>query len=246
MKIIQSRYLFFTLLLSAFFVHFSSQGQTSGHRLKTADSLFQAKRYTQSLAHYEEILAQRQYTPAMLLKMAYIHEGLNQTGQAIYYLNLYHLVTGDEAVAAKMNDLARKYNLEGYQTSGSDRFYAYYRDNRLNISLALAAISLFFLSLMFLTRVRLHKRPLASGVGLLVCLIGLATHLFLFQPPAKAVIASETTYLMTGPSAGAGVIDIVGNGHRVEIVGKEDIWLKVRWANRTAYVKEAAVRRVEI
>src|SRR5688500_16903409 len=79
-----------------------SHAQTSGYRLKTADSLFQAKRYTQSLEHYEEILRQRQYTPAMLLKMAYINEGLNQIGSAMYYLNLYHTATGDKSVLRKM------------------------------------------------------------------------------------------------------------------------------------------------
>ena len=92
----------------------SAPAQTSGFRLKTADSLFQAKRYTQSLEHYEEILRQRQYSPAMLLKMAYIHEGLNNIGSAMYYLNLYYIATADETVVDKMDELATKFDLEGY------------------------------------------------------------------------------------------------------------------------------------
>ena len=73
----------------------------SGFRLKTADSLFITKKYTQSLDHYEQILKQGQYTPAMLLKMAYVHEGLNEIGSAMYYLNLYHIATNDKMVLWK-------------------------------------------------------------------------------------------------------------------------------------------------
>jgi|SRR5690606_10879780 len=246
MKIIQRRYLFFLPLLLSFFLCPSSEAQTAHHRLNTADSLFKAKRYTQSLAHYEEILAQRQYTPAMLLKMAYIHEGLNQTGQAMYYLNLYHSATGDESVLSKMDDMARKYNLEGYATTDGDRFAAFYQDNHLYISIALSALAVLMLSMVYHTRVKLRSRPIGSAVALLLILATLAVHQFAAAPRVKAILASESIYLMAGPSAGAGVIDVVGDGHRVEIIGKEDIWLKIRWTNRIAYVKEAAVRKVEI
>ena len=56
-----------------FFAHIApSLGQVSGFRLQQADSLYIDKKYIQSLEHYKTILSQDQYTPAMLLKMAYI------------------------------------------------------------------------------------------------------------------------------------------------------------------------------
>ena len=42
----------------------------------------------------------------MLLKMAYIQEGLNHVGQALYYLNLYYLASKDKSVLGKMEELA--------------------------------------------------------------------------------------------------------------------------------------------
>src|SRR5688500_5325176 len=122
MKIIQRPYLKFlpVFMILSFSAFQSSSAQTSHFRLQTADSLFQAKRYTQSLEHYEEILRQKQYTPAMLLKMAYVYEGLNQIGSAMYYLCRYHIATNDKTVLAKMDELATKYNLEGYETTDTD------------------------------------------------------------------------------------------------------------------------------
>lgn len=224
----------------------STNAQTSGFRLKTADSLFEAKRYTQSLEHYEEILRQHQYTPAMLLKMAYIQEGLNHIGSAMYYLNLYYLATGDKSTLAKMSELADKYNLEGYETTDSDRFWSFYREYHLYVSLALAAVMILMLSIVYHTRRRLHQRP----TGSFVTLVFLAAVLFLHQRygslQSKGILSDPSTYLMAGPSAGASVIQIVGDGHRVDVIGKKDVWTKIRWEDGIAYVKEKAVRMVKL
>src|SRR5688500_4150311 len=100
--------------------------QVSGHRLNQADSLFVDKKYTQSLDHYRTILAQNEYSPAMLLKMAYIEEGLNRVGQALYYLNLYYLASNDKTVITKMEELAARYNLQGYENSETDKALSFY------------------------------------------------------------------------------------------------------------------------
>src|SRR5688572_21789201 len=102
--------------------------QVSGHRLKQADSLYLDKKYTQSLEHYQTILNQNEYTPAMLLKMAHIQEGLNRIGQALYYLNLYYLASNDKTVLTKMEELATRYNLEGYENTDADRALSFYHD----------------------------------------------------------------------------------------------------------------------
>ena len=244
----QRPFLFFLASITTFFLSTitPSPAQTSGYRLQTADSLFQAKRYTQSLEHYEEILQQRQYTPAMLLKMAYINEGLNNIGSAMYYLNLYSMATDDEAVTAKMDELAEKYDLEGYETTDTDRFWTFYLDNHLNLSLALAAIVILLMALMYRTRTRMHQRPVGSAVAV----AALALLLFFHQQYADArhrgITAQPSTYLMAGPSAGASVLEVVGDGHRVEVIGKKDVWLKIRWDDEIAYVKQDALRPVRL
>ena len=225
---------------------FFSQAQTSGFRLQTADSLFRAKRYTQSLEHYEEILRQRQYTPAMLLKMAYVHEGLNQMGSAMYYLNLYYIATNDKTVLDKMDEIATKFDLEGYETTDGDRFWSFYLDNHLYLSLALAVVMILFLSIMYHTRFRQRTRPVSSAIALVAVAILLFVHQQYGSIRARGIIAGTTTYLMDGPSAGASVIDVVNDGHRVEVLGKRDVWLKIRWDDEVAYVKENSVRAVKL
>ncbi len=224
----------------------SLYAQTSGFRLKTADSLFVQKRYTQALEHYQEILLQDQYTPAMLLKMAFVNEGLNHIGPAMYYLNLYYLATSDKSTLPKMNELADKYNLEGYETTDTDRFWAFYLDYHLYISLALAALIVLMLSVVYHMRVKLHQRPVGSFAALAI----LAALLFIHQQysthQTKGILSNASNYIMEGPSAGASVIDVVGDGHRVEIIGKKDVWMRIRWEDQTAYVKENSVRPVRL
>lgn len=224
----------------------SAHAQTSSYRLQTADSLFQAKRYTQSLEHYEEILRQRQYTPAMLLKMAYVNEGLNQIGSAMYYLNLYYIATNDEKVVRKMDELAKKFDLHGYETTDGDRFWSFYLDNHLYISITIAALMILVLSIMYYTRTRLHTRPVSSTIALVILVITLFVHQQYAGTRTRGIIFNASTYLMTGPSAGATVIGVVGDGHRVEVIGKKDVWLQIEWDNDVAFVKENAIRTVRL
>lgn len=247
MKIIQRLFLkFLPASIALTLGIFSSSAQTSHFRLKTADSLFQAKRYTQSLQHYQEILRQRQYSPAMLLKMAYINEGLNHIGPAMYYLNLYQIATNDKSAEEKIDELATKYHLEGYETTDTDRFWSFYLDHHLNISLAIAAFIILLISVMYHTKYRLHSRPIGSAIGVLSLSILLFAHQQFGNHRSHAIIAHASTYLMDGPSAGASVIDIIGDGHRVVVVGKKDVWLKIKWDEEVAYVKENSLRQVKL
>ena len=247
MKIIQR--LFLKILVASILLNlstFTSSAQTSSFRLKTADSLFQTQRYTQSLEHYEEILRQRQYSPAMLLKMAYINEGLNHIGPAMYYLNLYQIATNDKSVVEKMNELATKYDLEGYEITDADRFWTFYLDSHLYISLALAALAILLFSVMYNTKYKRHSRPVGSAITLFILCIALFAHQQFGSQRSRGIIANASTYLMDGPSAGASVIDVIGDGHRVEVVGKKDVWMKIRWDDEIAYVKEGSVKPVEL
>ena len=71
--------------------------------LKAADSLYQKKEYLRSLAVYKETLKTgRQYSPQMLLKMAYMEEALHHFSESMYYLNLYYNLHPNRNVLRKM------------------------------------------------------------------------------------------------------------------------------------------------
>jgi hypothetical protein len=221
-------------------------GQTATHRLKAADSLFVGKRYTQSFEQYESILKQRQYSSAMLLKMAYIQEGLNHVGQAMYYLNLYYLASHDKTAMYKMEELADKYSLTGYKTNDFDQLLSVYHDFYNPISIVFSALALLFLSLVFYIKVRRKKTPIVSFIFLILILLNFGSHLYVGDKIESAIITSPHAYLMDGPSAGATLIEVVGDGHRVEVIGRRDVWLKIRWDNVTGYVRNTALQPVEL
>ena len=182
----------------------------------------------------------------MLLKMAYVYEGLNQIGSAMYYINLYYIATNDKSVLAKMDELAKKYDLEGYETTDSDRFWAFYQDYHLPISLAIAALTILTVSFMYHTRVRLHTRPTGLAITVVALLVLLFAHQQYGSSRTRGILFASSTYVMAGPSAGAAVIDIVGDGHRVEVIGHKDVWTKIKWDDEIAYVKETSLRPVRL
>jgi uncharacterized protein YgiM (DUF1202 family) len=215
----------------------TASAQTSSFRLQTADSLFKTKRYTQSMEHYRAIFASHQYTPAMLLKMAYIEEGLGQAGQALFYLNLYFDATNDQAVLDKMEELAGKYNLEGYKQTDVVQALSFYQDFRWPIGLSFMALAVLFISIAFYLR-RKQRNPVVALILLFLVLSSLFGHSILSTKGENGVVAHDNTILMDGPSPGAGVVSVVSGGHRVEILGRKDVWVKIQWQGATAYIRD--------
>jgi hypothetical protein len=68
-----------------------------------------------------------------------------------------------------------------------------------------------------------------------------AVHLYYGAEFNRGIIADANTFVMAGPSPGSNVLERLGEGHRLDIVGKQDVWLKVRWRGQIAYVKENGV-----
>ena len=99
------------------------KAQDNAKDIELADSLFNQQKYTQSFEIYNRILkADHLTSPAMLLKMAYMKDPPMEMFNALYYLNLYYLQTHNKRALRKMEDLAKKYNLEGYKYTDIEFF----------------------------------------------------------------------------------------------------------------------------
>jgi LPXTG-motif cell wall-anchored protein len=211
--------------------------QVSNYRLQQADSLFNAKQYTQSLEHYKKIFAQDQFSPAMLLKMAFIEEGLRHIGEAMFYLNTYYHLTSDESALNKIQQLSEKFKLEGYNDPETETALSYYRQYQNYVSLALAGVMLLLFALMIFLR-RKKKHPVIAFVFLLLFAVILFAHVTISETRDKAIIAKENSYLMEGPSGAAPVVEVITPGHRVSIIRRHDVWVEVEWRDKTAYIRE--------
>lgn len=247
MKKMQWSVLKIIALLFVSFLSFStpSAGQVFTYRLQKADSLFGAKQFTQSLAHYEEIFRQGQYTPAMFLKMAFVEEGLNEVGKALYYLNLYHMATGDEAVLDKMDELSKKHKLQGYAVDETGQAVIFYQKQHDRISLSIGAVILVLVSLAVFQK-RRGVKPVPVLIIALMLAAVMAVHLVLRESDQKVIVAENNNYLMAGPSGAAAVVEVIGGGHRFEIEKRFDIWVQIRWKGKTAFIREHRVLPVRL
>ncbi len=209
--------------------------------LAKADSLFHLKQYTQSLERYQSLFKNKSYSPSMLLKMAYIQEGLGHLAQSMYYLNLYYLASQDPQALVKLEDVANKNKLEGYTASDASRMVTLLKEYYRPIIIALAALCSFFLALMSYQKLKRNQRPVTALVFLFFFLGLLFAHTYFGAQTHQGIISNPSTYLMEGPSAGSAVVSIVGEGHRLEILGKKDVWLKVKWSDRVVFLKETGI-----
>ena len=181
----------------------------------------------------------------MLLKMAFIKEGLGDFSGALYYLNTYYLKTADRRVLNKMEELAGKKNLQGYEFTDFDflltNFYKYYD---LLVYLLIAG-SLLMLVLVYYQKIKLQRSPIIPATVMVIFLAGLYYTLNYGRTYKRAIVSSPNTYLMSGPSAGSEVIDIIDKGHRIKLSGNEDVWIKVKWQDQIAYIKKDKLRYLQ-
>ncbi len=209
-------------------------------QLQRADSLFANRQFTQSHTLYQELWAQHHYSPAMLLRLAYIEEGLGHTARSLYYLNMHYLLTHDEGVHTHMQEVAQRNRLQGYETSSADKLLSLLHRYAVPLQVALAAVALFCLALM-VRQQRQGSRPIGSFAALactLLLLLGVGVYPAV---PAHGIVTQAPVYVMSGPSSGAKVEAILTSGHRLQVAGRHDVWLKVNWQGHEAYVKESQV-----
>lgn len=214
--------------------------------LEQADSLFEARKYTESFKLYDHILnAEQQVSPAMLLRMSFIKEGLGNFTEALYYLNLFYLQTSEREALNKMEELAEKRGLQGYDYSDWEFLQTVFYKYFFHITGVFLALAVLILAIMFYQKYKLGRQPIAGAVMLVVILGILFYTLNYGKSYAKALINANNTYIMSGPSAGAEVISIVDKGHRVEIKNDQDVWAEVTWKGQTAYIKKDKLKLVE-
>lgn len=227
------------ILLTFIIISYTSTVYGADNIIKTvnsADSLFEKKRYTESIELYERCLNSGFYTPRMLIRLSLIKEGMGDYTYALYYLNLYYSTIHDKSVLKKMDDLASKYNLEGYDYNDLVFFISLYHRYYTYVVFAFLTGSALFLFYLYL--IRSQKRKLGLRPLLFMIILGAVYIISNYDiTPGKAIIGTDAS-LMSAPSAGAELIGQINKGHRVTIRSHVDIWYEIRWHGKTAYVRE--------
>lgn len=217
---------------------FSIQADTK--KLLAADSLFQSKDYQEALVMYESILNQDQaFSPAMLLKMAFISEGMGDYSKTILHLSKYYEYNPSPQIPNKIKELTHQNSLVGYSMSDGEQFFSILLNNGQLITSVLAL--LLILSLVALV-LKGFKRGYAVASLFLIGMVALSNNFL--QKPETGIVTGTPSLIMDYPSAGGNLIKQVGSGHRVVIKSSVDVWYKIGWGDQTAYVKKDQVTKI--
>lgn len=236
------------LFVAIFFINFSVLAQTvDSALLQKADALYADKHYTESFQLYEQLYREKKmFTPAMLLKMAFIQEGLGEYSQTLYYLNEYYLQTSDKRAVEKMQQLSQKYDLQGYQYDDYDIFLNFVRKYRYIILYSIIVLAMGGLLYFAFNRKKYQEKPYGLGITYVI-LLGLLFVMTNYSFGTKrAIITTDNAYIMDGPSAGAKVLSVSNKGDRVKIAGQEDVWTKIRREDgKEAFIRQNNLRFIE-
>lgn len=245
MKNIQTPFLKIILLSGAIFLCHFAHADYVPAQLSRGDSLFTKKQYTQSFELYQGLLQSGRYTPAMLIKMAYIQEGLGSISLSLYYLNLYYLASGDEQALTKMEELAEKNRLQGYEHTETARIFFLIKKYNYYFSGVLAALIVLLVALQYKRKMNeLSTKTFVIPIALVIILLAIQVNISYESP--TAIVTNSNTYLMSGPSAGANVVSQIKEGNKLKIKDKKDVWLKVEWLDKEVYIKEQQVLPVAL
>lgn len=236
--------IFFCLLALSFFTPKDSFGQSAVRTLQQADSLYNLKKYTESFEHYQQIFAEGAASPQMLMKMAFIKEGLEEYPEALYYLTQYYTLTHSNLALNKINEIAEAQGLEGYEVTDADFFLSWYS---MNYDLMLLGLMAVLFVLFLLQGFRFWKgKGFSTGLATWQLIFALCLAALVNYPLTddEAIIVDPATYLMSGPSAGATMTEIVSQGHKVKVLTPGDVWTKIQWHDTEVYVRTGSLKRL--
>lgn len=179
----------------------------------------------------------------MLLKMAYIKEGLSDHTNSLYYLDQYYSMTGSRKAFDKMTELAEEHGLDGYEYSDFKLFSNMLSHYNHYILAGLCAM-LLLLSVYVSSKKRRGQVAYGSIAGIFVLLILALVLNNRWLVEKNAIIMSDQSILMDGPSAGAESIDVLDKGHKIAILGSDEVWSRILWRDQEVYIRNSNLKRL--
>lgn len=239
MQALRKKYLLFWILSGSVLV---AQPAFSANKkeLKMADSLFAMAKYPESLSLYKKNFSEdEKNNQSLLLKLAFLAEKTNNYTDCLFYLSKLALINPSRRLFEKMDKLAVEQNLTGYEFDDYNYFIIFYRRYGDYIPILLLTLGIYIVVIM-VTKAR-RREPIlqihkVSIVVYLVVLLGILNVPSLYQ---TCIIVNENTFLRDEPSSASPVVERVGKGHKLTIVGSVDHWDRVIWNNRIVYIRKS-------
>ena len=209
--------------------------------LRPADSLFAAGQYAAAVPAYrQQIWHYRRASAELLLKMAYAQQQLGHYPAALLYMSLAQARQPRVSTWRQMTSLAAQHRLVGYPATWQQELRVqaqrYYYPG-LQVLLGGAVVAAIWLLW------RRGQRGAWLGFVAYVGLLG--AYLHYLQPKPAGLVAHPGAALMAGPGAGAAWLSTAALGDRLPVLGRQDIWYRVQWQQREAFVRATDLLVVE-
>jgi hypothetical protein len=231
----------FIIFFIVFIQSFNCQANIT--KLQKADSLFTTKNYQEAMIIYKDLLLNDvTFSPAMLLKMAFISEGIGDYSDASFYLAKYYDQNPNPRVITKIKVLTDQVTLYGYELNDSDRFMKFLIDLQMEITSFFAVLLMLSLILLFVFRKKADK-PRYYLPSFLFLILTFSSNNFLSEPKS-GIVTGSPTLVMDQPTAGGKLLKVVYPGHRVIIKTTKDVWYEVNWGDQKAFVKKENITRL--
>jgi tetratricopeptide (TPR) repeat protein len=225
-------------------INFSSNSPgKAAASLEQADLLFANGQYSAAAPRYHtQIWRQQQVSPQLLLRMAYAQHQLGHYAAEMLYLNLAQVRQPRLGTWRQLAALAQRQRLVGYPTTWqqevrvqAQRYYYPGLQSLLTVAVLLAIGLL----------VRRQRVKPGAWLAYVAYLVVVGAYLELLRPAPVGVVTRAGAALMAGPGAGATWLSTAAPGDRLVVLGQDDIWLRVRWQQRVAYVRASDALVVE-
>ncbi|MDX5421761.1 MAG: SH3 domain-containing protein [Hymenobacteraceae bacterium] len=202
--------------------------------------MFQKQRYTEAFEIYTTILEEQEhYSPQMLLKMAYIKEGLRDYTGAMYYLHLFYTKEPSRSTLKKMEELALAHRLTGYEYNDLQFFKTQFNKHYMRILELMLLAAVVTVTIMFFSWRKGHKFTATFKAGFVLYLLFILYYINFLNLGDAGIIRNNNVAIMSAPSAGASWLATVSQGHKVPITGEQDIWYEIRWKGEKAFIRKS-------
>jgi hypothetical protein len=209
--------------------------QPSSRSTQQADSLFEQGQFGAVLPLYRtQIWRRRQVSARLLLRLAYAEHQQTHYAAELLYLNMALARQPRLSTWRQLASLAQRQRLVGYPTTWQQEVRVQVQRYYYPVLQGLLSGAVLLAVGLLLRRQRTSQNAwLAYGVYLL----GTGSYLYWLRPVPTGIVARSGVALMAGPGAGAAWLSTAAPGDRLPVLGRQDIWLRVRWQERVAYVR---------
>jgi tetratricopeptide (TPR) repeat protein len=223
-----------------------AKSQSDVGLIKRADSLYKSENYSAAELFYEQNLEKNKKPSNLLyLKLALIKEKKGDFLKTMYYLNKAYELAPSEKILAKLNEIAKFHELKGYELSDFNFLILFYKQYSGFLVALLLLLGIYIFVILFIKKYKTNATPFTQKIFLIVYLFGIGLLLNLPDKYHQGIIKRDGVLLRSEPSSGAPIEVSIDKGNRLNVLGGNDIWLRVIWNDKFLYLKESDIWLVE-